>query len=134
MASYNDAIFLAAIVFAVFAIVTLKIFADLKRKSNLERAMLQSGLLEAPYSNSAIYRASVGASGRFLVGHIKMPGSKGEPWSADDEDHAWRVGVAHAFSREPFNPPREAQYRDAYLDGYRSTSEDEGIPNEYPDS
>ena len=71
---------------------------------------------------------------RALWDHINYPGKGGASWSADDEDHAWRVGVIHAYAHEKFNPPTQAEYRAIYLDGYKTTTDDEGLDNEYPES
>lgn len=55
----------------------------------------------------------------------KIPGGSGGSWSADDEDHAWRVGSTHAMlTGRPNNPPSEPQHRAAYEDGYQSTIDD----------
>jgi hypothetical protein len=69
-----------------------------------------------------------------LLDRMDYPGKGGAAWSADDEDHAYRVGVVHASARLAFNPPRERQHRAAYLQAYRELTEDESLPNTYPDT
>lgn len=58
-------------------------------------------------------------------------GTRGEPWSAQSEDHAFGMGVIDATRCIPFNPPN-GRFADIYEQAYRETTEDEGLPNKLP--
>jgi len=127
MVSQGDVIFLGLFAVGTIAVVALKTSFDQRRRSS-SKVVLPSILRAGPR-----HKLSRNAS-LALYDRMDYPGKAGAPWSADDDDHAWRVGVVHAYAQNPFNPPRQPEYRAVYLDGYRSTSEDEGIPNTFPES
>jgi len=85
----------------------------------------------APRSDAQVRSAS---RLRALLSRPNYPGKDGTPWSAQDEDHAWQIGVVHAYWHEKFNPPIQPEYRAIYLDGYKTTTDDEGLNNDYPDA
>jgi hypothetical protein len=127
----SEVTFIVCLVIATAFLVAAKFWQDNRRDRRLSRLLWRN---RPGTAHRLASQGRVGAeTGTTFWSRVKLPGRNREPWSAADEDHAWNVGVGHAYAREPFNPPRQLAFRDAYLDGYRSTSEDEDIPNNYPD-